>query len=302
MGLDDESWSKFKGFNAGLWRGVARSVEVDPVLRRVRRSPPCWSSHYTTRFEDIKPPRFKEIVEWNDFVEERQGRDISVDIDGSFTADYNIFHFKNRTFRFAAECSFAISDSERIRILTNYDWAGLKSVAVLDERRGAATATRRRTDLFGLDGRWIGDASIRSRRGLAVAKQDLAFKTDGERLVRVLEVRDFVGDKIQSYESCGQRLASNDEGLEFVAFDDGTVLILLVDEGVYALAPLALKDSFFLEAGIFLQDPADRLFPISQRGDAEFGDDPLHLARALRLYTDKGLVNSVTTAYHQRRS
>lgn len=317
-----ESWKVFVDYNGHSWRGVARSLSVDPILRRVTSDAVLDGHRYVTRFDAEREGAFEEVREWEDSLveESKKGRDIAADFDGSYSVDYNVHSIGFATSMFAAEAGFAVSDDERVRVVAAYDiTGGLCRVVVLEEVKiGSETesrgASRCESDLFDLAGEWRGDATVRRRKGaLAVAKQDVVFTTDGERLVRRLTVSDASGSALDSFESYGQTAKSPD-GVELVAMDDGTALILLADAGAYALAPLSIVDrtAFFIEAGLFVtENPENRnaQFPISirrgedlmDRQEQENSDESpsRHLSRSVRLYSSDGTLASVTTSYHQ---
>lgn len=315
---NDQAWRAFEEFNLKeRWRGWARSVTVDPVLRKASLDVLVDGQRYMTRFEAEDHPSFREVCEWASGDVESRGRDFSVDLDGSYSIDYNMHSLGGATARFATEAAFAVADAERVRVVASYDLSGsLRRVTVLDEVKVGRDADgcyegaqRSEADLFDLHGDWQGDATVRRRAGLAVSKQDVSFRTDGERFVRMLTVADSA-DILVELESFGRVKAATPEGVELVAMDDGYALVLLVEAGAYCLAPLAIgeKEPFFVEAGLIVDERSadrDSQLPISIRVGEEFGaptsTSTRYLARSVRLYADDGALASVTTSYHRRR-
>ena len=333
-----EIWQRVKGFHVGDWRGVAREVRVDGVLRRAVFEES--NLQFTSKCR-AKEKTLEEVITWDDGRNESwSGKDLSGDFDASYSADHNARGLRSVPALFATEFAFALGDFERVRVVIAYDFNGyLSKVTVLDEMRigtkaqdenAAAQGARRTsvdTDLFSLVGEWRGDAVVRSRRGLMVAKQDLIFKKDANRFLRSLTFIDAKGDTIQSFQSFGTEISSQD--LNLVVFDDASALLHLEEAGLYVHAPLQIDQTsaFHVEAALFVdEDPEspNAQFPISLRSEAENifkeDDDPnnnvvgevqqsdlkqkpqRHLARAVRLYAPHGSLASVTTSYHRHSS
>lgn len=329
MSVEDnvEAWNAFVDYNARVgWRGRARSFSIDPILRRARVDGVLDGKRYVTRFEvSGSGPGFQEVRDWDDWDVEQSssGRDFSSDFDGSYSIDYNVHSMGSATSRFAAETGFAVSDDERVRVFAAYDVSGgLCRVTVLEETKiGASSCAGAKrsecSDLFDLAGDWPGDATVRRRKGaLAVAKQDMSFSTDGDRLVRRLTVADLTGSFLNSFESYGQAAPSRPTGAEFVTMDDGYAMLLVLDAAAFVLAPLSVFDrnAFYVEAGLFVEELPNSVatqFPISIRNgelpqDAGMQDGlgssqrpRRHLSRSVRLYSNDGSLSSVTTSYHQ---
>lgn len=313
---DVSEWTVFYKFNSGLWKGTCASTLIDATARTSSRDALLDGRAYASCFRASSDGGVDEALSWEGggdaVISLASPKTLSADFDGSFSAEYAKHGLgASRTF----EASLAVGDDARVRVLAAYGADGrLVRVSTLAETRVGADEAAPSivdflgvVDVFGLEGEWRGDATVRrpGRGATNVVKQDLSLNTDGDRLYRELTVYDADGSPVQTLPSFGAvSPPSADAPGELVLFD-GDVALCLRD-GAYVLAPLRIGAGapYFVEAGVYLEEPegsgAGQL-PISVRGggDVEFSESRRFLSRSVRLYDGEGDLASVTTSYHQ---